>query len=78
MSRLKHSDHGASDPLAPRGGPEPGLTCHGSSLQPELKAEILCLYPNDQATGFKPGELRGAFTVTEAEMSVAVTGPNVT
>ena len=44
---------------------EPCLTCHGSSLQPELKAEILRLYPNDQATGFKPGELRGAFTVTQ-------------
>ena len=44
---------------------EPCLTCHGSSLRPELKAEILRLYPNDQATGFKPGELRGAFTVTQ-------------
>jgi hypothetical protein len=44
---------------------EPCLTCHGSSLQPELKAEILRLYPNDQATGFKLGELRGAFTVTQ-------------
>jgi hypothetical protein len=30
-----------------------------------LKTEIEKLYPQDQATGFKPGELRGAFTVTE-------------
>jgi hypothetical protein len=34
-------------------------------LQPELKAEILRLYPNDQATGFRAGDLRGAFTVTQ-------------
>ncbi len=41
----------------------PCLTCHGAP-EPSLKAEITRLYPQDQATGFKPGELRGAFTVT--------------
>lgn len=44
---------------------EPCLACHGSNLQPELKAEILRLYPDDEATGFKAGDLRGAFTVTQ-------------
>ena len=44
---------------------EPCLVCHGGNLAPELKTEIEKLYPQDQATGFKPGELRGAFTVTE-------------
>lgn len=43
---------------------QPCLTCHGSDLDPALKTEIENLYPEDQATGFKPGELRGAFTVT--------------
>lgn len=43
---------------------EPCLTCHGSNLEPSLKAEIQRLYPDDQATGFRAGELRGAFTVT--------------
>ena len=43
---------------------EPCLMCHGSGLDPALKAEIDRLYPDDQATGFKAGELRGAFTVT--------------
>ncbi len=43
---------------------KPCLTCHGSNLDPALKAEIARLYPDDQATGFKAGELRGAFTVT--------------
>lgn len=44
---------------------QPCATCHGAELSPELKAEIARLYPDDQATGFKPGELRGAFSVTE-------------
>jgi hypothetical protein len=43
-------------------GTNPCLTCHGVP-EPALKAEITRLYPQDQATGFKPGELRGAFTV---------------
>lgn len=39
------------------------LTCHGDSLAPELRAAIEATYPDDQATGFKLGELRGAFSV---------------
>lgn len=42
---------------------QPCLTCHGNP-EPTLKAAITRLYPQDQATGFKPGELRGAFSVT--------------
>jgi hypothetical protein len=41
------------------------LTCHGADVAPDLKAEIDSIYPDDQATGFAAGELRGAFTVTE-------------
>lgn len=44
---------------------EPCQTCHGPSVAPELKAEIDKLYPGDQAVGFKPGELRGAFSITQ-------------
>ncbi|MCC7254253.1 DUF3365 domain-containing protein [Hyphomicrobium sp.] len=43
---------------------EPCLACHGTQIEPGLKAEIQRLYPEDQATGFRAGELRGAFTVT--------------
>lgn len=39
------------------------LTCHGEALAPELAAAIARDYPDDQATGFKLGELRGAFRV---------------
>jgi hypothetical protein len=45
-------------------GTQPCLTCHGSDIDPALKAEIGRLYPDDEATGFKPGQLRGAFTVS--------------
>ena len=39
------------------------LVCHGdpASLDPALKAELARRYPADVATGFKEGELRGAF-----------------
>lgn len=40
------------------------ITCHGENIAPELAQTIERLYPEDQATGFRPGELRGAFTAT--------------
>ncbi len=39
------------------------VTCHGAVLAPELSAEVARLYPADAATGFSPGEVRGAFSV---------------
>lgn len=39
------------------------LTCHGENVSPELKQKISQLYPNDQATGFRVGDMRGAFTL---------------
>jgi hypothetical protein len=41
------------------------LTCHGADIDPELKAEIDRTYPDDKATDFELGELRGAFTITK-------------
>ena len=40
----------------------PCYNCHGA-VKPELKSEITRLYPDDQATGFEVGDVRGAFTV---------------
>ena len=40
------------------------LTCHGAVLAPDLAAVIKSDYPDDQATGFEQGQLRGAFSVT--------------
>ena len=39
------------------------LACHGASPAPELAAEISLLYPDDRATGFEVGDLRGVFWV---------------
>jgi hypothetical protein len=41
------------------------LTCHGENITPELKAKIDELYPQDAATGFKQGDIRGAFSITQ-------------
>ena len=37
------------------------LTCHGSELAPEVAERIAALYPEDKATGFEAGDLRGVF-----------------
>ncbi len=44
---------------------KPCLTCHGSAVSADVKEAIRALYPQDQATGFALGELRGAFTITQ-------------
>lgn len=43
------------------------LTCHGDqeSLKPELRKILKQLYPDDRATGYAPGDLRGAIRVAE-------------
>lgn len=42
------------------------LVCHGESISPNVHAAIKRFYPDDVATGYKPGELRGAFYLTKA------------
>ena len=39
------------------------VACHGQTIAEEVKTKISTLYPADLATGFTPGELRGAFTL---------------
>jgi hypothetical protein len=41
------------------------LQCHGENIAPEIATTIKSLYPDDKATGFKVGDLRGAFTIKE-------------
>ena len=42
---------------------KPCLTCHGDKVNPDVLAVIRKHYPQDRATGFKLGQLRGAFTL---------------
>ena len=40
------------------------LSCHGDKLSTDVVDKLHQLYPNDHATGFKVGDIRGAFTIT--------------
>jgi hypothetical protein len=46
-------------------------TCHGTQLAPDIAAAIARDYPADQATGFEPGQLRGAVSVLWPSTSVS-------
>jgi len=41
----------------------PCLKCHGENLNDKVAAKLDELYPQDQARGYKAGQVRGAFTL---------------
>lgn len=41
----------------------PCLVCHGELIDPSVLTRLADLYPDDQATGFAVGDLRGVFWV---------------
>lgn len=46
------------------GTAEACLGCHGEKIKPELLSLLDQRYPQDQARGFREGDLRGAFTLS--------------
>lgn len=44
---------------------KPCLACHGEKLAPGVADALDKLYPADQARGFKAGDIRGAFTISQ-------------
>lgn len=44
---------------------KPCLACHGAKIRPEVAKILDRLYPQDQARGFRAGDIRGAFTITQ-------------
>jgi hypothetical protein len=42
------------------------LQCHGVAIDPAVAEKLDALYPEDKATGFRQGDLRGAFVVTKS------------
>ena len=50
---------------------EPCLTCHGSNVPEPVKAKLAALYPEDRATGYNAGDIRGAFTLSKPLRSPA-------
>lgn len=41
------------------------LQCHGQSITPPVAEKLAELYPQDKATGYQQGDLRGSFVVTK-------------
>ncbi len=41
------------------------LKCHGAKINPDVEAALKQNYPRDKARGFKQGDIRGAFTITQ-------------
>jgi hypothetical protein len=41
------------------------LVCHGESISEAVQSRLAELYPDDQATGFRKGDIRGAFTIMQ-------------
>jgi len=41
------------------------LACHGTDVKQDVKAELARLYPEDKATGYKLGEMLGAFSLVQ-------------
>lgn len=41
------------------------LVCHGEKIDPAVEMRIQKLYPEDRARGFKTGDIRGAFTISQ-------------
>jgi len=40
------------------------LNCHGTEISPEVSQVLAGLYPDDRATGYSEGDIRGAFVAT--------------
>jgi hypothetical protein len=56
--RLASGDIGYVEPIRMKGI---CMQCHGDRIKPGVSARLQALYPEDEATGFKKGELRGMF-----------------
>ncbi len=41
------------------------LNCHGAELEPEVRAKLDELYPDDKATGYSLGQVRGAVVIVK-------------
>jgi len=44
------------------GANQPCLHCHGSAIADPIKQKLSETYPNDKATGYQTGQIRGAFS----------------
>ena len=54
--RFRYMQAQAAQPLC--------LSCHGSNISADVKAAIARKYPNDMATGYREGQIRGAISLS--------------
>lgn len=52
--------------MKPLGTAEVCLVCHGTNISEPVKQAIAKYYPEDMATDFKKGDIRGAFSFSKA------------
>lgn len=50
---------------------QPCALCHGKDVAPDVAKQIRALYPDDLATGFAPGDMRGAIVISWSKSSLA-------
>lgn len=50
---------------------QPCALCHGKDVAPDVANQIRALYPDDLATGFAPGDMRGAIVISWKQSSLA-------
>lgn len=62
--KLESGRYGYAEPIATQGM---CLICHGESLAPDIATQISAAYPEDRATGFREGDVRGVFWVEFAK-----------
>ena len=62
---MKHSEvtDGTFRFMKPQGTEKVCLTCHGKEIKPEIKQALAEYFPQDKATGYTLGEIRGAFSL---------------
>ncbi len=73
MTTLENGRRGYVEPIATQ---PVCLACHGETLAPDVGSKIAAEYPDDQATGFKVGDLRGVFWVEFPGEETASPGSN--
>jgi hypothetical protein len=66
IQEIRHAEvvHGQYRYMQAIGTAEACLGCHGEKVKPELLSLLDQHYPQDQARGFREGDLRGAFTLS--------------
>ena len=63
VSKLENNEYRYMRPIVMA---QPCLACHGQQIPEGTNAAIKTAYPNDRATGYQLGDIRGAFTLRKS------------